>query len=906
MPDELLRQLIFPAPELGLVEGIDPISGAYPLNATPDIENLRVLNGLLKPRLGATIYDPDGNSGTPSVNIGSGQVHWFYPFYRYTGERIRLAARNGTLYELEVGVDTAFAAVSGGTGMGTSPNYGTYHAATLKDAVYITDRTAASTLKKYTYDGANGLLEAVTTPTTPSAALLIRRRTWKTFEAWAGSVGAVPTNWTETDSGNFDATVEDTTDDSVPSFAYPGTFAAEPSLIKLRVDTTGSKNDRVYREDAAVTLESLQLCFWYQANQKHGRILTRLGVTGHGDMFSQAINAPTADDPYLFVVDTGGIAELKYREFKVRSSPNTTYNAYIGRLLLPGRLFGLYRWVYTHYGSAGESEPSAQVSGDAFEDFTQIAKTNLTTDTRALEKCAVLIPTTGGGTGTDYIRYYRNGGQPAYSVDERGQAVWLLVGQSLDLTTTLAGGGVLAGDTSLTLTAATAAGGSAMAAGDWLVLEPATGGKEEIVKIDSSYAGGTTIPLDASTPTLFAHSAGVTVKACFVDNVPDSALDFGTRLAFERDAPPSGSHWVFKLPNGRLCIARWDSRPLGVAYSNQPTPARTSDHQIFPDGVDPLTRQSVTQGFRFDLAGDSSGDAIMWAGMFNGLPTFLTSRSLFIVTAFSQTDWNPTAIVEVMKGVGCIAGETVAEVNGHLYWVADGPRVMRWDGRSAPSEVSYQRITTTLRDAPVIYWENWFARAWSDENGIYYSLWMTPSGATTNTRRLLYNVTADSWVRDVVYASSTALAWRTGHVLDGPGDTREMFVVQEGTSGNIWRWDTPATLLDNGEAIAVRFVTPDLHFDGDLVGRVEKLWLYGEDTADTFTVQIFLDGSEYGAVNASYASLGANVETAQRTAFRTLVGRYVHLLLTGSVSVRPGVRSLRLDWGVIRRGRLTL
>ena len=146
---------------------------------------------------------------------------------------------------------------------------------------------------------------------------------------------------------------------------------------------------------------------------------------------------------------------------------------------------------------------------------------------------------------------------------------------------------------------------------------------------------------------------------------------------------------------------------------------------MFPDGVDPLTRRHPTQGWRFELGGDVNDEEIVWFGFYLGEARALTRRRLYTIHAYAQSDWGPSSVDATLE-VGCIAGDTVCEVNGVLYWVAPGPQVVRWDGRGPPAVTSQQRVSDRLADAATSTWANWHAVAHRTENGTYYRLYYSP------------------------------------------------------------------------------------------------------------------------------------------------------------------------------------
>jgi hypothetical protein len=394
----------------------------------------------------------------------------------------------------------------------------------------------------------------------------------------------------------------------------------------------------------------------------------------------------------------------------------------------------------------------------------------------------------------------------------------------------------------------------------------------------------------------------------YVDNSSDSSIAGNIFLDVERNDAPSGAAWISVSPDERLWLAYASGQ---VCVSNRRTPERLNDHEVFPQNVDPLTRGSLLQGWSFYVGGEAGGDQIVWAGFFQGTYTVLTQKALYQVHAASQAEWGPTTVQKVVD-VGCLAGETVAEVNGTLIWVTDGPKVIRWDG-GGPRDLSYQRVSTTLQAAPSANWSSWFARAHSDVYGAHYRLWIVPSGGSTPTRRLDWNVVGDAWEPQVHYDSGgTALPWGSALVRNGAGDFKELYAVHP-TNGKIYQLETGST--DDGQAIRIRFKTPKKALAA--LGQLETLYLRLAGVSDALTVTPTLGGSEYrqrsgvtdiGDPTAAYAvtlSGTGDEEFKKRTDYTLLKGRWLQVQVSGSVSNRPAVRELHGYYQPVREERIS-
>jgi hypothetical protein len=356
--------------------------------------------------------------------------------------------------------------------------------------------------------------------------------------------------------------------------------------------------------------------------------------------------------------------------------------------------------------------------------------------------------------------------------------------------------------------------------------------------------------------------------------------------------------WVAKAPDGRLWLFNYSGKPTGIAISNKPTPDRPYDFEVFPDGVDPLTTGSPTQGFRVQVSGAVAQDEeIMWGGFFLGWPTFLTRRALYVVQAHSMSEWGPTAI-QKLHDVGCVAGDTALEVNKQLYWVADGPRVMRWNGGGEPECVSDLTVSATLNAAPQADWQNWFAQAHTVLEGRYYKLWLTPAGATTNTVTLEYNIQRQAWERVVRYDSGgNAIGYQTAAVRAGNLDSPDLYAVD--TMGRVIQTETGS--LDDTVPIKVRLQTPKIAMRSGALDTslLHTILLRLAAVTDTLTVAVAAGGSEYGDQSETYTadlSGSGDHEIKLRCGERTLMGKWIQLTISGSVSNRPALRVISLAW----------
>lgn len=856
----------------GIMDGLDPAQPDYPDSFAPDLENFRVTGGLWATRLGSSVF---------KTLPGSGDVRYYADHYE-PSKRVRLAFQGNTtaaaLYDYVEGSDSQFQTTTGGTGMGGSVQpY--FHGCSLNSRFYYTDRFGA--LRKYQETPTSGnQVRSVALPTAPAAAPTLVPRTYYTLTKWdAAEIAA----WSITDNTKFDLALSTTTDPS----------PMDGDSAKLSIVTTSGRGQSIRRFGSQLSdLGSHTMAFFFKQASSKQLLQYDIGLNTVGD-FTQLMQPSATDDWQPFFMPIGDLPQIFFREFKCSRSPSAQ-DIYVSNIYLPGKLEGKYRWVYTHYDSVTgrESAPSPRSGSGVPADFSTIGVTGHNETARAFTKSCGIIPTTDSGTDstTNKVRVYRNGGVPSLTVDSRNLEVWCRVGEVNDLSGTTSQARAI-GDTSVTMSANPSTAG--FVAGDWICFEPGTPGSQDIVQITGVTA--TTIQF-TRTPLKIAHLSGVTVQVIFLDNVANEEVNPLTRIFLERNDPPSASLFVSKAPDGRLWLFGPNST---ISVSNKPTPERPEDYEVFPSSVDPLTRSDAVQGWTFEVNGDVSDERIVWGGFFQGYAHVLTNRNLYRINALSQKDWGPNA-VERLFSVGCIAGDTVAEVGGVLYWAADGPRIMRWSGQGPPESISHLRINARLNSAPTAYWNLWFARYHASQEGHYYRLYYVPSGSTTPTERLDWNADNEAWERSTYRNSAgTKLAFRGASVRDAGSDVYELYQVD--TAGIVYQAETGST--DNSVAITVALSTKK--FPLGYTSRATECYLRGAAATDSLTLTVATGGSEYGDVSHSYAESLAgtgDLEIKQRL-HRDLKGRWVQAQISGSVSNRPAIREIDLEVVPIRLGR---
>jgi hypothetical protein len=336
-------------------------------------------------------------------------------------------------------------------------------------------------------------------------------------------------------------------------------------------------------------------------------------------------------------------------------------------------------------------------------------------------------------------------------------------------------------------------------------------------------------------------------------------------------------------------------------------------------------------GWNFDIFRDVAQDEeIEWGGFFQGWATIITRNNIYRCTAHSQSEWGPTS-VQKAANVGCLqnGGDTVKEVDGVLYWVAPGPKVMAWDGSNQPQDISWLRCSARLNAASASKWNQWFAVTHRRSDGRYYCLYFasTTSGANGGDQRLDYNIDLDAWEPCVYFLSGSSPsqnfvgAFATDVPLKSIAGLYQLDangVVYQAENGN----------LDGTNPIQISFSTPAfvLYIVHQVWFRhVDESWLTNlklrlPAATDNVTLTVSSSRSEYAPVSHNYAlnllgnnpniqnsqanaTPGTQIELTQRL-HRDLFGRAGQVSISGGVSNRPEFSLLTLTYIPIRHNRV--
>lgn len=729
--------LRFGAPSKGILQGLNPAASTFPPNAAPTLVNYRVQRAEWQTRKG---QDP------AAIVPGVGRTRLLFSVY-WDAERLRLGARGDLdavgLYDLLEGTDAVYQPVLDAAGDFVDDLAGNpIHALNLFQFAYLTDQ--ATELRAYSPE--TRLCNPVRNLPTPTVAPNVQKTWYGFFERWDG---AAPYGWYESNNTELRFVA--------PGANEPDFELEEGGTTRLRSDS-GAKGEFVSKNTTSpptplgIAIPTAALALWMQQTVSRAILQVQFGGMKKNQI-QYTIDPPQKDTAYVFFMPTQGLQTCDYFRIKNVLAQTEVRNLFLSSIIICGNLLGKKQYRYTYYRPSTEQESSpSPVGPNAPLEFTEGINNNNATWVAA-QRCAAVIPTANPVRQTDdEIRVWVNGGTAALTSDGLGEPVWTLAGKILDFDTLL-NGAVLAAATSLTVDNGTPfepATSGGITTYQWGVIDFGNA-TQEFFRVTASAANVLTL----ADPLQSGHADNATVQLIFLDNTTNTELASElTTLDLERDNPPPGAKWVVATPDGRMLAFNFLEdrdgddvfeyrRSLGMAVSNKPTPLRRRDQEIFPINPDPYTTNSATQGFRTDLLVDDSGDEIMWAGLFNGLVTVITRQKVIIVTSYSQANWSSGSIRKVLDR-GCIAPNTVQEINGLLVWASDGPSIIGWDGHQV-RDLSDLKVagegTTYLGNAPAgyeadaavltvaqpdYYWQQWFAVAHAVGSSIYYRLAMIP------------------------------------------------------------------------------------------------------------------------------------------------------------------------------------
>lgn len=851
-----------PPPSSGLYGGMDSDAPdeLLPPSGAVDLENIRTGAGVWETRYGSTLYqDPPG----------SGVFQLLSSITDANSNRWLFCVQGGVAYELDLDHAGAGPYVWTAVTVSGSPSLSATNRCTSAPVgynLYVSDRVGPLRV----YDPALHTLAPVTQPAKPVAAPGVIARSYGILETWPG---AATFGWSPSNAARFSMAAS-----SNYQAPIPGT------VIQIEIKDAAAPGDTISDNVASEGLYSRTIAFYVNGSVRTNLMTFSAGFSAPGEAV-EPIAPPRIGEWYIWFLRLGLMDVGNFKQFRCVHSPTATRYLRVSPMILPGKLQGRYRYRISYYNPTTGAEST--LSAASLTADCSAVGVNYVNDTQAaLRKCVGLTWATSGVAGRK-VRIYRSGGIPELTTDEQGREIWVYLGQVDDLQTTVANGSPASAGAS-TVVVTSAAG---LAVGNWICIDRT--GNADFRRI----TGIATNTLTLDEPLANAHSYPALVQLAFLDNQGNEDVSLTRQIHVERDDPPAGVRHLAISPGGRMLIFGWTASRGGVAVSSRATPEHSRDYEVFPDGVDPLTRKDLQQGWRFDITGVAGTETVMWGGFFNRVATVLTRSGLYQFPAQSQVQWSPSTVTDPISRMGCIAGDATVVLNGYLYWVTDGPRVVRWDGRGAPEVVSQGRINRILEAAPVGYWGSWWANAHGKRDGSYYQLWIVPAGQTETNEGLQLNTDTGVWERFTIYnAGGARRTFSCGHVPERGADTRQNYMAVN--SGGIIRLDDPTATTDIGVAIRIRAVTKRL--DLGSASQIQEFRVLVDPVADDVTFGVTTSGTEYGVVSHSYVrdlDVRTDGEIRQRV-HRDSKGRRAQFSITGSVSHRPIFRMA--EWAHFR------
>lgn len=254
-----------------------------------------------------------------------------------------------------------------------------------------------------------------------------------------------------------------------------------------------------------------------------------------------------------------------------------------------------------------------------------------------------------------------------------------------------------------------------------------------------------------------------------------------------------------------------------------------------------------------------------------------TDKSLYAVDG--RTSQNLSRASKIAD-VGTLSPHSVAQYKGQIYFIDADMRVRRLAGGRI-DDLSRFLVDDVLQGVPAAYRKLVTGFYWKDR----YYLAYTPSGATTNTKVLIWDETLNGgqggWMRDAVSVGfQQAVVWSQSGV-------RKMLFCDATAGVKMYQYETSGQTTDAGTAISVAITTGEMHDDRWNSHLIRKIKILADDQANTLTwVRTY---KPHGGTGTSTTNL--NVSTAQgwlydteSTASGTPKGAGSQIAMTGTMT----------------------
>lgn len=257
-------------------------------------------------------------------------------------------------------------------------------------------------------------------------------------------------------------------------------------------------------------------------------------------------------------------------------------------------------------------------------------------------------------------------------------------------------------------------------------------------------------------------------------------------------------------------------------------------------------------------------------------------------TAFKVWDYPYVKSRRITGAPGCIAPYSVVQGGGYVFFLArDG--VYIWDG--AGFEKLSEPVKSNILGIPQSYKGN----TWSAYRDGFLYLFYTPSGATTNTKCLVYDVlNSDPYGKQFIWYERDDLAMNCPLVLSGTGDNNEIYAGDSASTGFVYRLENGTTDNTGNITSIWQCKYHDMKLS-NVVKSFTKIYIEYYNTSGTFTVNWYTDR---GATTGSYTITGTSgnaidVKTLPIEAKGTDIS--VKITHVGN-STAPKIRNVQIEW----------
>jgi len=347
-------------------------------------------------------------------------------------------------------------------------------------------------------------------------------------------------------------------------------------------------------------------------------------------------------------------------------------------------------------------------------------------------------------------------------------------------------------------------------------------------------------------------------------------------VAAATDTPTVGCKVLFKRADRRL-----------VALVNS-----TNGSTLYHSKVDP----TGTAADDWSATGDAGSIAIdgtksdpLTAGISLGTYDLIFKDA----TAFKVWDYPATKAVRIIGSPGCAAPYSIASGGGYIFLLGRDA-IWMWDG------VSFTKISDPVRSVIAGINSTYIQNAFAVYRNGFYLLFYTPTGQTTNTKCLVYDVKySNPYDNKCIWYERDDLAINCPLVLSGTGDANEIYGGDAPSTGFIYRLDNGTS--DNTANITAIYQTK--YFDmkaSNVVKRFAKVYIEYYNTSGTFTINWYVNR---GSATGSYTITGTGGSAIDiQTLPDTAVGTDFSVKVTHvGASTAPVIRSIEIEYEFLYR-----